>query len=513
MTPQQCEMAWKYGHKRQFLMDGTFGVCSARSLCFICMVIDDNFQGIVTYLCTSRKNTKAAHADYNTKLLATFLNRLKTALGRNLLGESFEIPVAITDNDARERAALHTTWENILLMLCIFHTWQAWRNGLNKYLATIPKGDGRQEVRSRLAHVLMRLLKDVAVYEEAVALFNAELVYFKSLGQKRDQLSKDKSRGGLAFLAYFQSYLKVRDFWFSWSPAGAIEAAKRLNVPLEQVARTTNHLESLNGRIKNKYVSMHMHSGRLLRIDAWILLMITKILPSFFTEREDRMRNKNHYATMRHITRKPSALALSMIANRGSPAPTPPLLLSTSGEISSPASGSTSFVPDVASTMSTPAPLPNTPTVQADFMDQLLLNTIDDDEVKISPTDDDEILDPDIAAVYGSELCLESNGNCSSSSPESLSSDNSSFSFFLDESPSPPLPPLFPATPFSYDADVALDASSIWYNLPKDVSIPFPFTSAQQPPHDIFDTDILTDSFMSKNLVQLPQALDKRSLL
>ena len=39
-TPEQQAMAWQYGHNNLLLLDGMFGVNSARSLLFIGMVID-----------------------------------------------------------------------------------------------------------------------------------------------------------------------------------------------------------------------------------------------------------------------------------------------------------------------------------------------------------------------------------------------------------------------------------------------------------------------------------------
>ena len=45
-TPEQRAAAWKYGHNKVILMDGTFNVSDKRLLLFIVMVLDDSWKGI-----------------------------------------------------------------------------------------------------------------------------------------------------------------------------------------------------------------------------------------------------------------------------------------------------------------------------------------------------------------------------------------------------------------------------------------------------------------------------------
>ncbi|KAJ7149105.1 hypothetical protein C8R46DRAFT_916478, partial [Mycena filopes] len=282
MTPEQKLLAWTFGHRRQMLMDLTFGVCNGRALLAILMVLDDENKGlpIAFILFTAKKETKAVHADYDKIILEELLKQFKAAMGTNDAGEEFDPVVGSTDNDPRERHGLRKNWETILLLLCLFHVWQAWRNGLNKYLRIIPKGPERQTIRSHLAKFLMRLLKEIKEYDEAIAEYNAQVLYFKTLGKARG--GNDQSKAGLAFLTYLQVYLKVRDFWKSWSLAGVEEAAAQMGVLISQISRTTNPLESFNGRLKGVYFAPYMHSGRLPRIDYWILMIVTKVLPEFF---------------------------------------------------------------------------------------------------------------------------------------------------------------------------------------------------------------------------------------
>ena len=61
-TPRQREMAWAYGHQKQMLLDGTFGVCSTCVLVFFLMAIDDRNVGIpvATIIFTPKKDAKLA---------------------------------------------------------------------------------------------------------------------------------------------------------------------------------------------------------------------------------------------------------------------------------------------------------------------------------------------------------------------------------------------------------------------------------------------------------------------
>jgi hypothetical protein len=303
-TQKQRAVAWEHGHQKQVIMDLTFGFCAARTLLAILLVMDKSGQGLPVALIifTARKEAKATHADYNGQLLSHLLEKWKHAMGKHpVTGEEFSISVANTDNDARERHALQANWPDILLILCMFHTYQAWRNGLNRYLRVIPQGQPRNEVRKRLGGLLMCLLREIVLYDEAINAYNAEVAFFKDLRKEGSVLDKKKAKGGLAFLTYLRDYLKLESYWRSWSKAGAIKAAEVLGVPVNKIPRTTNHIESFNGRIKGKYFAAYRRSGRLPRIDMWILTVVTKVLPSFFEKCQDKTTLNDYFARLRHI--------------------------------------------------------------------------------------------------------------------------------------------------------------------------------------------------------------------
>jgi hypothetical protein len=374
---------------------------------------------------TARKEAKATHAEYNGALLEDLLRRWKDGMGKNEAGETFCVSIATTDNDPRERHALQVNWPDSFLVLCMFHTYQAWRNGLNKHLRVIPKGVSRQQIRRRLGGFLMRLLRHVTVYEEAVTEYNTEVTFFKNLGQERTQLAKKMSKGGLAFLAYFNSYLKLRSFWLSWSKAGIIEAAARSGLPIKKIARTSNHVESFNGRIKGKYFIAYLRSGRLPRIDMWILTIITKVMPSFFQNQKDKQTLDDYYDNLRHVG---------------------PSVNKKSGKL-------------------------DEDTEDAQILDIILDDSEDDSSHEGSQVEDDD--DVENMDGYGLELNVEANGNssvstCSNSDPSSASIPSDSL----------------PATP--NDHDNALDESLIICDLPDDIAVPFLYDhSASESDSDV----------------------------
>ena len=302
-TLEMQEAAWKFGHKKQVLMDLTFGICSARALLVILMASNNDGKGIPIcfMMFTARETAKATHADYNTALLNRLLGIFKAKMGRNDQNEELDIKVGLTDNDVRERAALSLNWTGTFLLLCIFHIWQAWRNALNRSLRAVSQGDTRQAVRKRLGSLLMSLLKDITSHDEARILYEEEVTYWKRIERKRDPMSKLQGTSALQFLTYLKTYLENEAYWLSWSPAGAIEAAHILQIPVAKVQRTTNALESFNGRIKGKYYKPYQHSGRLPRIDMWILLLVTAVMPDFFKELKERRAVKEYYTALRTL--------------------------------------------------------------------------------------------------------------------------------------------------------------------------------------------------------------------
>jgi hypothetical protein len=125
------------------------------------------------------------------------------------------------------------------------------------------------------------------------------------LSKKRTTTEKRQAQGGLSFLSYLRVYIQTQEYWLSWSPGGALEASKMLNIPVEDIMRTTNTLESFNGRVKNEYLEPYMHGGKLPRIDIWMLLVVTKIIPNYYSKLSAVSEQEDYRTSMRRLPNAP----------------------------------------------------------------------------------------------------------------------------------------------------------------------------------------------------------------
>ncbi|KAL1756899.1 hypothetical protein FB107DRAFT_210336 [Schizophyllum commune] len=309
-TPDQQAAAWRFGHKNLVLTDLTFGFCSARALLSILMVLDSKGRGlpIAFIIFTARKHARAVHADYDTEVLTRLYGLFKTRLGKNSDGEEIQFRVAVTDMDPRERHALQHHWPAVYLLICVFHVRQAWRNALNKFLRSIPAVEDRKEVRARLSRFLVELIKTEMTYDDVKDAYNEEWEYFRVLATSRVPMRRSQGDAAIAFLTYLKSYVISEAYWASWSLDGAAEASRRLDVPVAAVPRTNNHLESFNGRIKGKYFAPYARSGRQPRIDSWLVITITKVIPDFFKTIKSKDDRSAYYASMMSAAPPPDRL-------------------------------------------------------------------------------------------------------------------------------------------------------------------------------------------------------------
>ena len=157
-TSEMDNAAWKHTHRKQLLLDGTFGAVPSRMLLSIPTGVDENSKGLplAFFLFSAPGGTKATHGAYDTKTIQDLLTRWKDHLGvRN--GEAFEPYVAITDCDTRERSALLAVWPSIWLLLCKFHLRQCWTSKRKSLLkgATFWK----EHVQRRILNLEQRYVK------------------------------------------------------------------------------------------------------------------------------------------------------------------------------------------------------------------------------------------------------------------------------------------------------------------------------------------------------------------
>ncbi|KAJ3836483.1 hypothetical protein F5878DRAFT_502514, partial [Lentinula raphanica] len=119
-TPEMDDAARKYAHHSQFILDGTFGICSSRLLLFIALAVDEDRKGlpIALFLFSASTKAKATHASYDTNILTRLLLAWKNSL-ENKFG-SFQPYSCITDTDTKERGAVIAVWPQMILLICRF---------------------------------------------------------------------------------------------------------------------------------------------------------------------------------------------------------------------------------------------------------------------------------------------------------------------------------------------------------------------------------------------------------
>ena len=126
------EVAWKYGHHLQVMLDGTFGIRDKKMLLFILITVVENCKCIpLTFLLFSApRGNQKTFTGYNMEIIHELLQKQKLSLGIQN-GEAFEPYVAITDINLMERGALILLCPKIWLLICKFHLHQSWRNHHN----------------------------------------------------------------------------------------------------------------------------------------------------------------------------------------------------------------------------------------------------------------------------------------------------------------------------------------------------------------------------------------------
>ncbi|KAF8823760.1 hypothetical protein HHX47_DHR9000388 [Lentinula edodes] len=287
-TKEMDEAANKYAHHSQLILDGTFGICSSRLLLFIAMAVDEDRKGvpIAFFLFSAPTGNRATQAGYNTEILRELLDHWKSHLVRKY--GTFNPYTCITDTDTKERGALLQVWNKITLLICRFHLRQCWTNHRKKVL-TGSQGDyWKNHVREHLQSIEVLLIATVE-HSAAINHLSQSRVYLAGLGVNPE--AKSALKGGLSHLDYLDKHWMSVPMWQSWSEWGRVAASVLLNVTVEDVIPTTNHLESFNAILKRKYIRSWLHSGHRLRFDVLIMLLITRILPDIFKRRSSR---KNH---------------------------------------------------------------------------------------------------------------------------------------------------------------------------------------------------------------------------
>ncbi|KAF8587603.1 hypothetical protein K439DRAFT_1298945, partial [Ramaria rubella] len=252
-TPKMVDAAWKYAHKKQIILDGTFGVCDRQMLLFIALGVNETGKGVplAFLLFLAPTGNKATQAGYDTTVLYELLKAWRDSLGTQN-SEIFKPTIVITDTDTKERGALILLWPDIILLLCKFHIRQCWTNHRKKVLHIGQTNNfPKQQVQNRLRALEDRLILSVE-HAAAQQLITNETQVLHSLKQHPEMVVA--ANAGLNFLKYLRDTWMPVSLWNGWSQKGRIDASQVLQTSIEGVIPTTNHLEAFNGLLKQKYI-------------------------------------------------------------------------------------------------------------------------------------------------------------------------------------------------------------------------------------------------------------------
>ena len=115
--------------------------------------------------------------------------------------------------------------------------------------------------------ILPRLISSVD-HSVAMGILHHQRAAFMQLSQ--DVSAAPAAYGGIKHIDYLIAHWMPVPMWKSWSEWGRVAASTILNIPIEGVIPTTNHLESFNSILKRKHLPAHLRSGHRLRFDSLI---------------------------------------------------------------------------------------------------------------------------------------------------------------------------------------------------------------------------------------------------
>ncbi|EIM88165.1 uncharacterized protein STEHIDRAFT_120371 [Stereum hirsutum FP-91666 SS1] len=158
---------------------------------------------------------------------------------------------------------------------------------------------GVGEVRIRLSRLEDELIRTKS-HEDALLLVATERSTLEQL-KTVDPTAVFAADGGIAHLDYLSvHWINTIEIWKSWSDHGRNIAAGILGCSFDWVLPTTNHLESFNNLLKNKHLRRWQRNGRRVRIDVLVNILITKVLPSIFEQRNlDQIQRRAWEARLR----------------------------------------------------------------------------------------------------------------------------------------------------------------------------------------------------------------------
>ena len=85
--------------------------------------------------------------------------------------------------------------------------------------------------------------------------------------------------GALEFVKYFKEHW-IGNIELGWTYYGKLIAANILNLPIDSIPNTNNHLEAYNNQLKTHQLNRFQNGGHLLRLDILSVLLIKSITPN-----------------------------------------------------------------------------------------------------------------------------------------------------------------------------------------------------------------------------------------
>ncbi|RKO83568.1 hypothetical protein BDK51DRAFT_49609 [Blyttiomyces helicus] len=170
-------------------------------------------------------------------------------------GVEFEPMIAMTDTDVKDRKALLDVWPAIILLLCMFHVAQAWKNKLTKMLG------------SRVSDSVVAGVRSMVV------------------AQVRDMLSSQiftTAMCGVEFCQYLSQYWLWPGILGSWCRSRRPSTSRMSGIPLQRIPNTNNHLESFNSVFRTHSLAA-IQTGQRARIDLLVAFEIRSILPDILS--------------------------------------------------------------------------------------------------------------------------------------------------------------------------------------------------------------------------------------
>ncbi|CAI2166317.1 5539_t:CDS:2 [Funneliformis geosporum] len=273
-TEEQRLQAWKYGHQKYIVLDGSFQTGSRKLQMYVIMIIDEYKRGIpVGYLLFSRPchTDLMVASNHEYGILRHLLETYKNLLSQET-GESFAPKVAIIDFGFKERLACSEVWPCIYLVFSPFQVHQCWTNKIDQLLGNV--GDNeltrhRIDMKKFLNDMIIDLQQCTNEHEIRIKIQETE----KFIKDRYNEICLINTKilalydGQLEFITYLKNDW-VNELMHMWTFYGRKKAADILDIDVNSMPWTTEYLEGFRSQFNSKRILRFQRKGHVLRLDA-----------------------------------------------------------------------------------------------------------------------------------------------------------------------------------------------------------------------------------------------------